>query len=72
MGPGRFGWDGLTGVRVLVFGGWLHPDLAVQARVVEPVDVRQGGPFDVVVAAPRSFMVDEFRRVETVEVGRDR
>ena len=40
MGPGRFGWDGLTVVRVLAFGGWLHPDLAVQARVVEPVDVR--------------------------------
>ena len=72
MGPGCFGWDGLTVVRVLVFGGWLHPDLAVQARVVEPVDVRQGGPFDVVVAAPWSFMVDEFGRVETVEVGRDR
>ena len=57
---------------MLVFGGWLHPDLAVQARVVEPVDVRQGGPFDVVGAAPGPFVMDELGLVETVEAFSER
>ena len=67
MGPGRFGWDGLIVVVVFLFGGWLHADFAVEARVVEPVDVRQGGPFDVVGAFPWSVVVDEFGLVGAVE-----
>ncbi len=67
MGPGRFGWACLIVVGGFVFDGWLHADFAVQALVVEPVDVRQGGPFDVVGVLPGSFVIAEISLVEPVE-----
>jgi hypothetical protein len=36
----------------LGFGRWDHADLAVQAAVVEPVDVFEGGELDVVESPP--------------------
>ncbi len=60
LGPSRFGWACLIVVGGFVFDGWLHADFAVQAPVVEPVDVRHRGPFDVVGVLPGSFVVDEF------------
>ncbi len=60
LGPSRFGWARLIVVGGFVFDGWLCADFAVQALVVEPVDVRQRGPFDVVGVLPGSFVVDEF------------
>jgi len=42
-------------------------DLAVEATVVEPVDVFEGGELDVVEAAPRTLRVDELPLVEPVE-----
>ena len=42
-------------------------DLAMEAPVIEPVDVLEGGEFDVVEASPRSLGVDELPLVEAVE-----
>ena len=74
--------DGLEGCRVLtvVVGlevgrcgvGRVVGDLAVEASVVEPVDVGHGFELDVVDAAPGSLPVDQFPLVETVERLRQR
>ena len=42
-------------------------DLVVDAAVVEPVDVGEGGPFDVLDVPPWALAVDEFGLVEPVE-----
>lgn len=42
-------------------------DLAVEAAVVEPVDVLEGGELDVVESLPGAAAVDEFPLVEPVE-----
>ena len=42
-------------------------DLAVDAAVVEPVDVRQGRPLDGFDTGPRTFVEDELGLVEAVE-----
>jgi len=42
-------------------------DLAVQAVVVEPVEVAERGELDVVEASPWPLRVDELPLVETVE-----
>ena len=47
-------------------------DLAVEAAVVEPVDVGHGRELDVVEASPWSLPVDEFPLVEPVERLRER
>jgi hypothetical protein len=39
----------------------------VDAAVVEPVDVGEGGPFDVVDVLPGTLAVDQLGLVETVE-----
>ena len=44
-----------------------HAELAVQAAVVEPVDVLQGGVFDVVQAAPGAAVPDQLGLVQPVE-----
>ena len=46
---------------------WSWFDLAVQATVVEPVDIGEGGELDIVEAPPRSLRVDQFPFVEPVE-----
>jgi hypothetical protein len=43
-----------------VFGGWDVSQLAVQAPVVVPVDVLDGGDLEVVQAAPGAFVADQF------------
>ena len=42
-----------------------HADLAVEASVVKPVDVFEGGDLDVVDRAPGAAAVDQFGLVET-------
>jgi hypothetical protein len=42
-------------------------DAAVEATLVEPVDVGEGGAFDVGESRPWSFRVDQFPFVEPVE-----
>src|SRR2546428_3279150 len=44
-----------------------HANLTVQAPVVEPGDVLEGLELDVVQAAPRSFLVNQFGLVQAVE-----
>ena len=41
-------------------------DLAVEATVVEPIDVGERGELDVVEAAPRTLRVDQLPLVEPV------
>jgi hypothetical protein len=54
-----------------VFGrcgvGGVVGDRAVEAAVVEPLDVGHGGELDVVVTTPWSLPVDELPLVEPVE-----
>jgi len=54
-----------------VFGrcdvGVVVGDLAVDAAVVEPVDVAECGELDVVETAPRSLRVDQFPLEQAVE-----
>jgi hypothetical protein len=40
----------------LELSGRDHPDLAVQASMVEPIDVLESLAFDVIDAAPRSLV----------------
>ena len=61
------GCVGLTVVGGLELCRRNHPDLAVQAAVVEPVDVGERRPFQVVGALPGSTPVDQFRLEQTVE-----
>ena len=51
-------WGGVTGAGF---------DLAVEAPVVEPVDVGEGGEVDVGEAVPGGLFVDAFPFVEPVE-----
>ena len=46
----------VTVVSGFVFGRWDHPNRAVEASVVEPVDVFEGGELDVIEAPPWSEM----------------
>ena len=48
----------MTVVVVFVLDGWGQPDLAVQASVVEPVDVLGGGDLEVVDALPGTIAAD--------------
>src|SRR5688500_11670305 len=54
-------------VRGLVLGRWDHAELGVQPAVVEPVDVVQRGVFDILKAAPGSFVANQLGLVEAVE-----
>ncbi len=56
-----------TVVVVLELDRWDVAAGAVESSVVEPVDVLQGGQFDVVEALPRAAAADEFGLVETDE-----
>ena len=42
-------------------------DLAVEPPVVEPVDIAEGGPLDVLEPRPRALRVDQLPLVEPVE-----
>ena len=53
------GLSQLTVVGGLEFCWWEVTDLAVQPVVVEPVDVAQGGEFDLVKGAPGSEAADQ-------------
>jgi hypothetical protein len=44
----------------LEFSGWDVADLTVESVVVEPVDVAQGGEFDLLEGAPGSVPADQF------------
>ena len=44
---------------VLVLDGWDEPDLAVQAAVVEPVDVLRDRDLEVVDVLPRALVADQ-------------
>jgi hypothetical protein len=44
-----------------------HPELTVQAAVVEPVDVVEGGVLDVLKPSPRTLVSDQLRLVEPIE-----
>ena len=46
------------------FGGWYVADFAVQAALVEPVDVGVGGKLNVFCLASGSLAADEFGLVE--------
>ena len=67
MGTGHLG----RGVLTVVVGFELcrrnHADLGVQPAVVEPVDVGEGRPLDVLDSLPGSSAVDELGLVEPVE-----
>jgi hypothetical protein len=47
-------------------GGWDATVVFEEASVVEPVDPFEGGEFEVVEAAPRSFVADKLGFVEPV------
>ena len=49
------------------FGGWDIADLAVEAPVVEPFDVCQGGQLDMLSVAPGSLTFGQFGLVESVD-----
>src|SRR5438552_18207408 len=51
----------------LVLLWWDHPDLAVEAMMIQLVDVDHGGVFDVLESMPRAVEMDEFRLVQPVE-----
>ena len=57
----------MTVVGGLELCGWDVAAVFVEASVVEPVDPFQGGDFDVVGGAPRSFRFDQFSLVEAVD-----
>jgi len=50
-----------------VLGGWYQADLAVQAPVVEPVDVLGDGDLQVVDVLPRALVADQFGLEQRVE-----
>ena len=58
VGGFELGWGGVAGV---------VGDLAVEASVVEPVDVGHGCELDVVEPTPGALAVDQFPLVEPVE-----
>jgi hypothetical protein len=50
-----------------VLGWWNEADLAVQASVVEPVDVLRDGELEVVDALPGSLVADQLGLEQRVE-----
>jgi hypothetical protein len=46
-------------VLLLELDGWDEPDLAVEASMVEPVDVLRDGEHKVVDALPRTLVADQ-------------
>ena len=56
-----------TVVGVLELGGWHQADLAVQAAVVEPVDVLGDGDLEAVDVLPRALVADELGLEQRVE-----
>lgn len=57
----------MTVVVVFELGQRDEPDFAVQAAVVEPVDVLGGGDLDLVEVEPGSAVADEFGLEQQVE-----
>ena len=57
----------MTVVGVFALGGRKESDLAVQASVVEPVDVLSDGDLEVVDALPGSAIADQFGLEQRVE-----
>ena len=51
----------------LELGGWEHAQLAMEAAVIEPVDVLQRGVLHVVEAAPGAGVADQLGLVQAVE-----
>ena len=52
---------------VLVLDGWDVPDLAVEASVVEPVEVLGGRDLEVGDAGPWALVADQLGLVQRVE-----
>src|SRR3954452_19700783 len=52
---------------VLVLGRWDQADLAVQASMVEPVDVLRGRDLKVVGTRPRALVADQLGLEQRVE-----
>ena len=50
-----------------MLGRWDQADLAVQASVVEPVDVLGDGDLEVVDVLPRSLVPDQFGLEQRIE-----
>src|SRR2546423_383682 len=67
MGTRPVGARSPAGLKSFEFGWWAHAELAVQAPMVEPVDVLQGGVFHVVEPAPGPAVADQLGLVQTVE-----
>ena len=57
---------GSSVVVVLELGGWDVAEFAVEAPVVEPVDVGEGGQFDVLGVTPGALAADQLSLVEPV------
>ena len=57
----------LLGVEGFELGGRMHASRAVQATVVEPVHVRQGGIFHVIEPTPGAGVPDQLGLVEAIE-----
>ena len=57
----------MTVVVVLELGGWDQADLAVQAPVVEPVDVLGDGDLEVVDVLPGALVADQLGLEQRVE-----
>ena len=57
----------MTVVVTFELGRWDESNLAVQASVVEPVDVLRGGDLEVVDVSPGSAVADEFGLEQRVE-----
>ena len=72
MGPRHLGGVGLTVVGGLERGrggvAWAGFDLAVEASLVEPVDVGEGGELDVLEPRPSALRVDQLPLVEPLKL----
>ena len=59
--------SGSSAVPVVEFGGWDVAEFAVEASLVEPCDVGEGGQLDVLGVPPGALPADELGPVETVD-----
>ncbi len=60
LGTGRLDGPVVTVVALFCFGGWDHPDLAMQTPVVPPVDVLEDGVLELFETARRPSRFDQF------------
>ena len=67
MGACQQGWCWLVNEGGLELGRSDHAQLAVQAAMVEPVDVLQRGVLHIIEAPPGASMPDQLGLVQAVE-----